>query len=465
MRPINKMADRNTNGGSSLGDRLVKSEASSSTSGSNAGLSSKPKRVALDAAILRRLSDRSYDRRKAGALDVESLVKTLIAKGQHKVVVSDVNGSSEDAVTTLVNSLIMDLICAANATKRKGGLFGLAGVALGLGPNEISFYLPKLLPPILKCFDDPESRVRYYACESLYNVCKVARGRMLSDFNEIFDGLCKLYADVEVDVKNGAQLLDRLLKDIVTESESFDVDEFMPLVERYLRMTNPYIRQLLVSWMLALDAVPAIDMLEHLPKYLNGIFNMLSDGNIYIRQAADQALSEFLKEVKEDAERIDLGLMVPILVGQSLSPQKFNRITAMSWLLEFVKLQGPRLGSLYHEILSAVLFCISDTEVEIRNVAGEIDKILLNSVESQDSHKPMQLESLLAVIQEQLQSDSSSLEARKTALKWVAMLLDRQAEVSHCDGFSRPPNQKAGHGAAYPGALVDHACHVVRTVR
>lgn len=447
--------DRTLN--STLGDSLPKSEGLSS------GGTAKPLKVALDASILRRLSDRSYDRRKAGALDVESLVKMLIAKGQHKVVVSDVNGSSEDAVTTLINSLIMDLICSANATKRKGGLFGLAGIALGLGPKEIGFYLPKLVPPILKCFDDPESRVRYYACESLYNVCKVSRGRMLGYFNTIFEGLCKLYADVEVDVKNGAQLLDRLLKDIVTESDTFEVEEFMPLAEKYLRMTNPYIRQLLVSWMLALDAVPSIDMLEHLPKYLNGIFNMLSDGNIYIRQAADQALNEFLKELQEDAERIDLGLMVPILVGQSISSQKFNRITAMSWLLEFVKLQGHRLGGLYHEILSAVLFCISDSEEEIRKVASEIDHILLTTVQRQQEHQPMQLDSLLAVIQEQLQSEGSSLEARKTTLKWISMLLDQQPTVTKCPKFTPILTVYClANGTAHSCPVIDHAIYAFR---
>lgn len=230
-------------------------------------------------------------------------------------------------------------------------------------------------------------------------------------------------------MKNGAQLLDRLIKDIVTECDTFQVDEFMPLVEKYLRMTNPYIRQLLVSWILALDAVPGIDMLEHLPKYLNGIFNMLSDGNIYIRQAADQALNEFLKELKEDETDRDISSMVPILVGQSLSPQKFNRITAMTWLLEFVRLKGQDLASLYHEILSSVLYCISDSEVEIRKVAQEIDNLLLQTVKS--SEDGMELDSLLAVIKQQLESPQSanaSLESRKTALKWISMLLDKQAK-------------------------------------
>lgn len=39
----------------------------------------------------------------------------------------------------------------------------------------------------------------------------------------------------------------RRWKDIVTESESFDVERFIPLLQKYIRRANPYIRQLLVS--------------------------------------------------------------------------------------------------------------------------------------------------------------------------------------------------------------------------
>lgn len=52
--------------------------------------------------------------------------------------------------------------------------------------------LPELVQPVLVCFDDQDPRVRYYACESLYNISKVARGAVLVFFNDIFDGLCKV---------------------------------------------------------------------------------------------------------------------------------------------------------------------------------------------------------------------------------------------------------------------------------
>ena len=56
----------------------------------------------------------------------------------------------------------------------------------------IGMNLPELVTPVLVCFEDQDPRVRYYACESLYNISKVARGAVLVFFNNIFDGLCKV---------------------------------------------------------------------------------------------------------------------------------------------------------------------------------------------------------------------------------------------------------------------------------
>ena len=68
----------------------------------------------------------------------------------------------------------------------------------------------------------------------MYNIVKVARGHIIEHFNEIFDGLCKLSADPDDAVKNGAQLLDRLLKDIVTEARRYVAWVCMDCVLRFV---------------------------------------------------------------------------------------------------------------------------------------------------------------------------------------------------------------------------------------
>uniref|UniRef100_A0A452IDL0 Uncharacterized protein n=1 Tax=Gopherus agassizii TaxID=38772 RepID=A0A452IDL0_9SAUR len=83
----------------------------------------------------------------------------------------------------------------------------------GAGDREDSgLYLKELIEPVLTCFNDADSRLRYYACEALYNIVKVARGSVLPHFNVLFDGLSKLAADPDPNVKSGSELLDRLLK-------------------------------------------------------------------------------------------------------------------------------------------------------------------------------------------------------------------------------------------------------------
>lgn len=59
----------------------------------------------------------------------------------------------------------------------------------------------KIVPPVLHSFIDQDSRVRYYACEALYNIAKVARGGIIPFFNDVFDALCKLSADSDPNVQ------------------------------------------------------------------------------------------------------------------------------------------------------------------------------------------------------------------------------------------------------------------------
>lgn len=215
----------------------------------------------LPPMVQRSLGDRSNEKRKNAALEIEALIKSLHEANNTAVIQSIITVLSKDFCTSM------------NSNYRKGGLIGLAATAIGLMQDSRK-HLDVLLPPVLHCFDDPESRVRYYACESLYNIAKVSRMSILEHFNAIFEGLAKLFADVDMDVKNGANLLDRLMKDIVTESETFHVEQFLPLLQTYIRRTNPYIRQLLVGWITVLDSIPDISMIDYLPDFLDGLFNV-----------------------------------------------------------------------------------------------------------------------------------------------------------------------------------------------
>lgn len=61
----------------------------------------------------------------------------------------------------------------------------------------------------------------------------------------------QLCCDLDLNVRNGAELLDRLLKDTVTENsgnEKFDIVVFMQLLRERIYVKNSFVRQFLVSW-------------------------------------------------------------------------------------------------------------------------------------------------------------------------------------------------------------------------
>eukprot|EP00934_Nitzschia_sp_Nitz4_P001784 Nitzschia sp. Nitz4//scaffold112_size70979//65772//68450//NITZ4_005912-RA/size70979-processed-gene-0.123-mRNA-1//-1//CDS//3329533295//1784//frame0 len=396
-------------GGSSIGPSASTVSAGTSASQNYQQISVESP---LPAIIQRGLGDRSNEKRKNAALEIEALIKSL----------NETNNTN--MIQKVIVLLSKDFCTSMNSNYRKGGLVGLAATAIGLMQNSRN-YMHLLLPPVFHCFDDPESRVRYYACESLYNIAKVSRQAILSYFNQIFEGLTKLFADVDVDVKNGANLLDRLIKDIVTEADNFQVDQFLPLLQNYIRRTNPYIRQLIVGWITLLDSVPDISMLDYLPDFLDGLFNMLSDSNREIRQAADAALSGFLRELSSSSV-LEFGPIVAILVFQCQSKERLNRLTAITWLAELIHHPysgGDALLPYHSDILGAIMCCISDGEMEIRVVAEHTDSDLLGIVKQTDS--PFELKSLLdTLINELLHKED--VPTKMAALGWVNMLLEKR---------------------------------------
>jgi vacuole morphology and inheritance protein 14 len=178
----------------------------------------------------------------------------------------------------------------------------------------------------------------------MYNIAKVAKGEILIYFNQVFDALCKvgeqqalssigltigtqLAADSELSVKNGAELLDRLIKDIVAESAAsyvsilhtppegegqgpadatdlptaFSLERFLPLLEERINVLNPFTRMFLVAWISLLDSIPDLELVTHLPRFLRGLFKFLGDPNQDVKTATHRILERFLNEIRSIA--------------------------------------------------------------------------------------------------------------------------------------------------------------------
>ncbi|KAF7190728.1 Vacuole morphology and inheritance protein 14 [Pseudocercospora fuligena] len=305
----------------------------------------------MDHSTQARLSDKFYDKRKAGALDsvvphspdcpyiddfdvVIPAVRSrdILTQASHRlesVIRNALADNNHTRIEKIVWQLCHDYAYAVHQPHaRNGGLIGLAAAAIALG-FEVARYLKEIVPPVLACFSDQDARVRYYACESMYNIAKVAKGEILVYFNNVFDALSKLAADTELSVKNGAELLDRLIKDIVSESAAtyasivvsepavtsgentpdqsieiptaFSLPKFIPLLRERINVQNPFARTFLVSWITLLDQIPDLEMVAYLPSFLGGLLRFLGDSNEDVHTTTKTALDRFLVEIKKIA--------------------------------------------------------------------------------------------------------------------------------------------------------------------
>lgn len=185
------------------------------------------------------------------------------------------------------------------ANARKGGLLCLAASAVGMasapgahGEVVAEAMMPRLVPPILSSFTDPDARVRYYALEALYNVAKSTRAAFLAAFPDVFDALFRVCADADAGVQNAAAFLNNLVKDIVAEAEQWRLEPFVPQLAACLGVEDPHKRQFLLGWVGLLDSLPGRDLGRHLPDLLPGLLGMLGDPTPEIAHAASRVFAE-----------------------------------------------------------------------------------------------------------------------------------------------------------------------------
>lgn len=135
-------------------------------------------------------------------------------------------------------------------------------------------------------------------------------------------------------VKNGAELLDRLIKDIVSESAAhyvsvlnfdekthekdhdgqasqqsstdmtpaFSLPKFIPLLEERIHVLNPFTRQFLIAWLSLLDTIPDLELVHYLPSFLGGLLKFLGDQNRDVYIAAQGLLQRLLDEIVKIAK-------------------------------------------------------------------------------------------------------------------------------------------------------------------
>ncbi|CAH1116528.1 unnamed protein product [Phaedon cochleariae] len=380
----------------------------------------------LSSACVRALHDKLYDRRKTAALEIEKMVKEFAV----------VNNTGQ--IKRLLKVLGQDFSLSQNPHARKGGLIGLAAIAIALG-KETELYADELIKPILGCMVDQDSLVRYYASESLYNVVKVSRGAVLPHFSAIFNSLSKIATDPDQNVKNASELLDRLLKDIVVESTSFDLDGFIPLLRERIYTKNAFSRQFIISWISVLNTEPGLDLINYLPEILDGLFRILDDPNIEVKKMCETCLGEFLRSIKSDPTRVNFGAMINILINHAQEKgDDLAQFTAITWIKEFVQLSGLAMLPYMSGIFTAVLPCLAyDMEArrmtDIKETATAVNFTLMKLISLEDDEiegnlrqsivtedrmqNELDLPSVVNVLTQYLMHNS--IQTKVAVLKWI----------------------------------------------
>nr|XP_031864289.1 uncharacterized protein CI109_000202 [Kwoniella shandongensis]KAA5531361.1 hypothetical protein CI109_000202 [Kwoniella shandongensis] len=390
----------------------------------------------VDPAILRGLNDKIYDRRKAAALELEKLVLS-----------SDI-----PRISTIIDQLC-GMFSSSNSAlhTRNGGLIGLAATAIALG-QDVAPFLGVIIPPVLSCFQDPESRVRYHACESLYNIAKVSKGEILVHFNEIFDALSKLSSDSEMSVKNGAELLDRLMKDIVAEAAPHYVSIYPGNYNPNLPPPrHPNEEGGLNAKLAGLGIVPNGNANSHGTESIVGSrekergFEGGPEGSPKL--GGDTAFGKPADHVEEDRRAFSLARFIPLLAERIYVISPYTRMHLVSWLMVLDSVPDLELVAWLPEFLDGLLKYLADGNVDVRLATENVLAEFLREIK------------YIAHVQEkQTETDRARREARSLRNKGSKHTLESALEEENEDAIadeSMTTESRYGDGEGDDGATHD----------
>ena len=310
--------------------------------------------------LQRALSDKIYERRKAGALQIEQLARGLVANG----------GGDRDAVEGLLADLASLARSPTNANARKGGALALAAAAVALapaaaaaaaaqaaavgrreeregateasetGPSSSSSPPPffDLLSPdsspsrpghrgapelvtgtLLSLLDDRDARVRYYAAEATYNVARVAASSaspcpgLLSRFwPAAFAGSLGLAADADAGVRQAGLMLDGALRDAAAVPGALDCSsggegelpspglQLLFSIAAALKAPSAAARRTAVAWTASLCRCPEVDLSLAAPALVGGLLDAAASDN---EPGVKASVGASLARLRDDAER------------------------------------------------------------------------------------------------------------------------------------------------------------------
>jgi Vacuolar 14 Fab1-binding region len=378
----------------------------------------------LSAAVLVSLAHKRYERRRLAAMEIEKVVRGLVQ--QQEI----------DRIRSILLLLSDDYVRSTSEDARKGGVVALAACGIGL---KKAGNCPKtkecrdlILASVVHACQDHSQRVRYYATESLFNVVKINPTIAVQHFFILFEILRSLFADVDVDVRSGAELLDKKLKEVIVgaiNSGSFSVDACVPIFGRFIYMRNKATQRLTLTWLQELnEKLVGNPVLEFLHLFLGGIFAMIADPNNQIRQSALAFLQSVLPKLLmtdnqtfEDqgaSMKMDFDKLIQSLVTTLEHPDPFVRKVAMYWMSRIVK---AYIGDVGNKSSPATISVRNSVPHVLPGILLSIGDTFHSKVSTKDSFLPDQT--------------THSLAQQTNICLQTSVKKDGNVYVTHLDGF------------------------------
>jgi hypothetical protein len=330
------------------------------------------------------LCSKSYEIRYSIAEEIESLVFKSFEKDK---------GDSTAWASQCLQSINRELSESVYPNHRKGALTAIVGLILGSRGQLSAEVLMNALERCTILISDDDPKVRFAACEAIFNIVKSYRGRTLGTFNLIFQGLAKLMGDSDMENRQIAPVLDRMLKEVVLESmESHYYEAIINSVTSTFHLPNIHAKQLCLSWTSLLRSNTGSKFYEKLSSFLTPLFSLICQsispvlGWRDLAIVAENMLTCMLSEIRvgghgllhENALNETVSVLIKYGRFQGSLTSDLSRTILFDWL--------GVLGSLSHKgddcvdiILIIVNTYASNPSKRVTDSIIEANRYLLNS--------------------------------------------------------------------------------------
>ncbi|CAI2386687.1 unnamed protein product [Moneuplotes crassus] len=311
----------------------------------------------ISEALIKNLGDKSLEKRKQASIELTEKVYSL---------------NSEREIYNLIKYFTFH-VDDDTAQKRRIGLYGISSIAVGLYKEDpLTDFCNCLVQPVLVALGDREPKVQLAACDTMFNILKIYREKVLFDleFPETFDKIVSVVSNPNNDVKDWGRKLVEFLEEIVygalIKNEDFDIESLMnKAYSKLSKSQNQDILQVLIKWINTFSSLSDYDVIKSLPKFIEKLFIILGTNTKHdIYTMSVNQLKLFLCDYEHclcRCIRLDIEVLKRLL---HFLRDKRNKtidksvIFALSWLKNFLKyfkedLEQKRINTTLQDLMSS----------------------------------------------------------------------------------------------------------------